>query len=111
VDAHRDCPTCAGKVRLWFKGEDVLRVTARKDEYGEAVDWICNDCRFHKKSVSDWTIEGIAKINRHSVISHNHQEELRSIQLETRIQQRMLEGSGVKVGLGEGALNPNNVTP
>jgi len=109
MDAHRDCPTCAGKVRLWFRGEEVLRVTARKDEYGEAVDFICNECRYHKKAVSDWTIEGIAKINRHSVISQNHYEELRSIQLETRIQQRMLEGSGVKVDLGEGALNPNNV--
>src|SRR6187549_1270164 len=47
-DAHRDCPTCAGKVRLWYKGEEVFRVTGRKDEYDEVIDWICNECRFDK---------------------------------------------------------------
>ena len=46
VEASRNCPTCSGKVRLWFKGEDVLRVTARKDQWGEANDFICNSCRF-----------------------------------------------------------------
>jgi NADH-quinone oxidoreductase subunit G len=106
MDAHRNCPTCKGKVRLWFKGEEVLRVTARKDEYGEAVDWICNDCRFHKKSVSDWIVEGPAKINRHSVIAQNHYEDLKAIQFDARLQLRMLQGK--KVELGEGALNPNN---
>src|ERR1044071_4534680 len=29
VDAHRNCPTCSGKVVLWTKGDDVLRVSAR----------------------------------------------------------------------------------
>lgn len=38
VDAHRDCPTCSGKVRLWYKGDDVARVTARKDTYGEVEE-------------------------------------------------------------------------
>jgi NADH-quinone oxidoreductase subunit G len=32
-EAHRNCKTCAGKVRLWYKGEEVFRVTARKDQY------------------------------------------------------------------------------
>src|SRR5690606_33533601 len=45
VEAHRDCPTCSGKVTLWYKGEEVLRVTARKDTYGEAEEFICNTCR------------------------------------------------------------------
>jgi NADH-quinone oxidoreductase subunit G len=72
VDAHRDCPHCAGKVRLWFKGEEVFRVTARKDAYDEVIDWICNECRFEKKKASDWVIEGPTKISRHSVISQNH---------------------------------------
>jgi NADH-quinone oxidoreductase subunit G len=72
VDAHRDCPTCKGKVRLWMRGEDVLRVTARKDEWGEVEEWICNECRFEKKQVSDWVIEGPSNINRHSVISQGH---------------------------------------
>ena len=33
VDAHRDCPTCSGKVRLWMRGDDLMRVTARKDQW------------------------------------------------------------------------------
>ncbi|TZF86344.1 2Fe-2S iron-sulfur cluster binding domain-containing protein (plasmid) [Pedobacter sp. BS3] len=74
VDAHRDCPTCSGKVTLWYKGEDVIRVTARKDEYGEAEEFICNTCRFDTKKTSDWVIEGPRHISRHSVISSNHYE-------------------------------------
>jgi len=73
-DAHRNCTKCSGKVRLWFKGEEVNRVTARKDEYDEVVEWICNDCRFEKKQKSDWVIEGPCKLNKHSVISTNHYE-------------------------------------
>ncbi len=72
VDAHRDCPKCAGKVTLWMKGEEVYRVTGRKDKYGEVKDWICNDCRFEKKAASDWKIDGPANLDRHSVISQNH---------------------------------------
>ncbi|HEY1115182.1 MAG TPA: 2Fe-2S iron-sulfur cluster-binding protein [Chitinophagaceae bacterium] len=72
VDAHRDCPTCNGKVRLWMRGNDVLRVTARKDQWGEVEDWICNECRFEKKQVSDWVIEGPTQVDRHSVIGAGH---------------------------------------
>ena len=71
-DAHRDCKTCAGKVRLWYKGEEVYRVTGRRDQYGETIDWICNECRFDKKKSSDWIIEGPTMIDRRSVISQNH---------------------------------------
>ncbi|MEN9611938.1 MAG: hypothetical protein RLZZ628_2752 [Bacteroidota bacterium] len=107
VDANCTCTKCAGKVRLWFKGDEILRVTARKDEYGEVVDWICNECRFKKRKLSDWAIEGPAKVNRHSVIAQNHYESLRAIQLDTRIQKAVLDGK--KSQLGEGALNPNNL--
>jgi NADH-quinone oxidoreductase subunit G len=72
VDAHRDCPKCAGKVMLWMKGNDVYRVTARKDKYNEVIDWICNECRYDKKEVSDWVVDGPSDINRQSVISQNH---------------------------------------
>jgi NADH-quinone oxidoreductase subunit G len=72
VEAHRDCPTCSGKVRLWMRGDDVMRVTARKDQWGEVEEWICNECRFHKKKVSDWVIEGPTKLDRHSVINAGH---------------------------------------
>ena len=72
VDAHRDCPTCKGKVTLWLRGDEVLRTTARKDQWGEVSEWICNTCRFEKKKTSDWVIEGPTKVNRHSVISQGH---------------------------------------
>jgi NADH-quinone oxidoreductase subunit G len=78
VDAHRDCPTCAGKARLWLRGDEVLRVTVRKDEFGEVQTfdgkpgWICNTCRFDTKKTSDWVIEGPTNVNRHSVISQGH---------------------------------------
>ncbi len=76
VEAHRDCPTCSGKVSLWYKGEEVIRVTARKDEFGEVEEFICNTCRFDKKATSDWTIEGPRKVKKTSVISANHYEQL-----------------------------------
>ncbi len=79
VDAHRDCDKCCGEVQLWMRGDEVYRVTARKDEWGEVKEsskgstgWICNECRFDKKKVSDWIIEGPSNINRHSVISQGH---------------------------------------
>jgi NADH-quinone oxidoreductase subunit G len=81
VDAHRNCdnPKCCGEAQLWMRGDEVFRVTARKDEWGEVKDasngktgWICNTCRFETKKASDWTIEGPSVINRHSVISQGH---------------------------------------
>ena len=71
VDAHRNCPTCSGKVTLWYRGEDVIRVTARKNEWNEVTEFICNTCRFETKKTSDWIIEGPTKISRSSVISAN----------------------------------------
>jgi NADH-quinone oxidoreductase subunit G len=83
VDAHCACDTCSGEVQLWMRGDEVLRVTARKDEWGEVKQsskgtpgWICNKCRFEKKKVSDWVIEEPSKVNRHSVISQGHYEHL-----------------------------------
>ena len=81
IDAHRNCtnPKCCGEVQLWMRGDEVFRVTARKDEWGEVKEasngktgWICNECRFEKKKTSDWVIEGPSNINRHSVISQGH---------------------------------------
>lgn len=80
MNAHRDCPTCAGKAVVWMFGNEILRVTGRKDAYGEieSIDgktaWICNTCRFDTKDVSAWNIEGPRHINRHSVISQGHYE-------------------------------------
>ncbi len=79
MDAHRACenPECCGKVTLWMRGDEVYRVTARKDEWGEVQSydrkpgWICNTCRFDKKNAADWIIEGLTSLNRKSVIGAN----------------------------------------
>jgi len=76
LDAHRKCKKCNGKVVLWMKREIILRITGRKDKYGELEAFICNDCRFHHKELNDWTVEGPRRIDRHSVISQNHYEKL-----------------------------------
>ncbi|MCP1382872.1 2Fe-2S iron-sulfur cluster-binding protein [Runella salmonicolor] len=71
VEAHCDCEKCSGNVTLWYRGDEVIRVTARKNEWGEVKEFICNTCRFERKKTSDWTIEGPTKISRHSVIMAN----------------------------------------
>lgn len=76
LNAHRDCPTCSGKVTIWNRGDEVFRVTARKDQWGEVEEWICNECRFDKKKTSDWVIEGVREISRHSVINQNKYRKL-----------------------------------
>lgn len=94
VDAHRDCPTCSGNVRLWMRGDEVLRVTARKDQWGEVQEWICNGCRFEKKKVSDWVIEGPTKVDRHSVISQGHYV---GIQTPTEVFPEIMDGRKPKL--------------
>jgi len=58
LDAHRNCPKCSGKAVLWMKDDEVLRVSARKDQYGEVKEFICNECRYDHKTLADWTVEG-----------------------------------------------------
>lgn len=74
VDAHRNCSheKCNGKVTAWMFGNEIYRVTARKDKWGEVEEFICNECRYDHKNVADWTIEGPAAISHQSVISANH---------------------------------------
>ena len=71
-DAHRECTKCSGKTAIWMKGDEILRVTGRKDKYGELEEFICNECRFDHKELKDWVVEGPRTIERHSVISQNH---------------------------------------
>ncbi len=90
MEASRACTKCSGKTVVWMFGEEIYRITARKDKYGEVEDndgkpaWICNDCRFDHKNVSDWNIEGPRKINRHSVISANHYEKANPLENITK---------------------------
>lgn len=110
VDAHRNCnhEKCNGKVRLWMKGDDVLRVTARKDRWGEVEEFICNECRFDKKFVADWEIEGPSKVSQNSVISQNHYNtDLKKMRLELQSDVETLKSK--KATLGHGSLDPNNI--
>ena len=75
MNAHRNCDKCCGKAVLWMKGHEILRVTARKDQFNDVVEFICNTCRFESKNLSQWEIEGPAAIDPHSVISQNHYEQ------------------------------------
>lgn len=80
MEAECNCKKCAGKVVLWMFGQEIYRVTGRKDQYGEieTIDdktaWICNDCRFDKKDLSKWKVTGPRVIDRHSVISQGQYE-------------------------------------
>jgi len=74
MDAHCECEKCSGKAVLWMVGDEIYRVTARKDRNGEVEEFICNTCRFERKDARLWTIEGPRHIDRHSVISQNHYE-------------------------------------
>lgn len=75
MDAHRNCDKCSGNAVVWMYGDEIYRVTGRKDRYGEVHEFICNTCRFEKKNPGDWTIEGPRDIERQSVISQNHYAE------------------------------------
>jgi NADH-quinone oxidoreductase subunit G len=77
MDARRGCTKCSGRVTAWMFGSEIYRITGRKDRYGEVEEFICNECRFHKKDPADWTIEGPRHIKRQSVISANHYEEMK----------------------------------
>jgi NADH-quinone oxidoreductase subunit G len=86
LDAHRNCTKCSGKVVLWKKGDELVRVTGRKDKNGELEEFICNECRFEKKLDSDWTVEGPRHIEHNSVISQNHYEDLKQLKMITEKQ-------------------------
>ncbi len=72
MNASRSCTKCSGKVTAWLRGDEIYRITGRKDQFDEVEEFICNECRFDKKELSDWTIESPRNIKRASVISQNH---------------------------------------
>ena len=51
MEAECSCTKCSGKAVVWMFGNEIFRVTARNDKYGEVANiddkagWICNDCR------------------------------------------------------------------
>ena len=65
-------------------GNEIQRVTGRKDEYHEVDEFICNECRFDHKDPKDWTIEGPRKFEKDSVINqNNYTRKLDTVVIET----------------------------
>jgi NADH-quinone oxidoreductase subunit G len=81
-----------------MSGNEILRVSARKDTWGEVEDtpegkpgWICNTCRFDKKQVGDWNMEGPRQIDRHSVISQNKYYGKKNLRIDVSNQKQIEE--------------------
>jgi NADH-quinone oxidoreductase subunit G len=91
MNANRACTKCSGKVTAWMRGNEIYRVTGRKDQFGELEEFICNECRFEKKERTDWNIESPRKIKRASVISQNHYERLKMPSIILPLEERMEE--------------------
>jgi NADH-quinone oxidoreductase subunit G len=51
------------KVWVWVSNldGDIKRVTARKNQFGEVTEYICDDCRYKYKAHDDWTYEAVAQ--------------------------------------------------
>ncbi|NVO03326.1 MAG: (2Fe-2S)-binding protein [Bacteroidetes bacterium] len=96
MDAHRACTKCSGKVTAWMRGEEIYRITGRKDKYGELEEFICNECRFEKKEPKDWTIEGPRAIQRYSVISQNHYTNTKTPSVILPLEERMIKQEDYK---------------
>ena len=90
MNASCECTKCSGKAVVWMFGKQMYRVTTRQDKYGEVEvvdgkpEWICDECRFDKKDLSQWTIEGPRHIDRHSVISQGHYEKPNPLKNSTK---------------------------
>jgi NADH-quinone oxidoreductase subunit G len=106
LDAHRTCDKCCGKVVLYMKGDDVLRVSARKDQYGEVKEFICNECRYDHKKLTDWQIEGPRHIDRNSVISQNHYEKTDLLKLKQEIDRQIEFEKGKQLPQPNQSLTP-----
>jgi NADH-quinone oxidoreductase subunit G len=79
---------------LYTKGEEVLRVSARKDKYGEVKEFICNECRFEHKNMADWIIEGPQHVDQNSVISQNHYEKINLLNLKKEVERQIIFEKG-----------------
>ncbi|MCY1304779.1 hypothetical protein D9M70_545480 [compost metagenome] len=65
-------------------GNEIQRVTGRKDEFHEVEEFICNECRFDHKDTKDWVIEGPRKFEKDSVINqNNYTRKLDTVVIET----------------------------
>ena len=90
MNASCKCTKCSGKAVVWMFGKQMYRVTTRQDKYGEVEvedgkpNWICNECRFDKKDLDQWTIEGPRHIERSSVVAQGHYEKPNPLKNNTK---------------------------
>jgi NADH-quinone oxidoreductase subunit G len=89
MNASRNCTKCSGRVTAWMRGEEIYRVTGRKDQFGELEEFICNECRFEKKEKADWNIESPRRVKRASVISQNHYERFKRPSVILPLEEKM----------------------
>ena len=91
-------------------GDEIQRVTGRKDEYHEVDEFICNGCRFDHKDIADWTIEGPREFEKDSVINqNNYTQKLEKVEIDT--EKTILMGRDIdrkKISMAEIPLNTNN---
>lgn len=84
MSVSRECDNCSGKAVAWMFGNDIYRVTARKDKHQEVESFICNTCRFDKKSITAWKIEGPRDMENDSVMNqNNYLKKLKKVQIAT----------------------------
>jgi len=89
-------------------GNEIQRVTGRKDEFHEVEEFICNSCRFDHKDVNDWVIEGPRRFEKDSVINaNNYTREIAPVVIET--EEKILLGreqDRVKISMASRPLRP-----
>jgi NADH-quinone oxidoreductase subunit G len=80
---HRDCDKCSGKTTLWMFGDEIQRVTGRKDVYHEVDEFICNGCRFDHKDPNTGSLK-VQELDKDSVINqNNYTQKLETVVIDT----------------------------
>src|SRR5690606_30865398 len=86
-NAHRNGDKCCGKTTHWMFGNEMQRVTVRKDESHKVEEFNCNECRYDHKDTNDWVIEGPRKFEKWSVINqNNYTRDMKKVEIHTEKQ-------------------------
>jgi NADH-quinone oxidoreductase subunit G len=74
-------PTCSGKTTVWMFGDEIQRVTGRKDEYHEVDEFICNGCRFDHKDIADGLLKDQEHLKRFGYQQNKYNRKLQKVEL------------------------------
>jgi NADH-quinone oxidoreductase subunit G len=84
LQLHTESVTNVLVKQPWMFGDEIQRVTGRKDVYHEVEEFICNGCRFDHKDPTDWVIEGPRAFDKDSVINqNNYTQKLETVVIDT----------------------------